>query len=139
MSVWLGLALVTGGLIAVAFAVLASDIARGDVGGGRHTLQRARRLLVVSTDEQTAKGADRWIDEQHRERPDMQFFVLTGPDDQALYLAVEDCIDRDRPDGIVVARPAAVSHGSLDGLYGRLKEDLRLPVDAIYVTEEGVV
>jgi hypothetical protein len=136
MSVWLTLGLFVIALVVVAAAVLVTDVARGDVGGGRHTMARARRLLVVSTDEQTAAGADRWIDEQHADRPHMQFFVLEGPDDQALYEAVHGAIERDRPDAIVIARHEEESHTVLTGLYGRLKEDVPIPVDAIYIPKE---
>jgi hypothetical protein len=49
MSGWLAIGLVVVGMAAVAVTVLLFDIARGDVGGGRHTLARARRLLVIAT------------------------------------------------------------------------------------------
>jgi hypothetical protein len=136
MSFWLTLGLFVIALVVVAAAILVTDVARGDVGGGRHTMARARRLLVVSTDEQTAAGADRWIHEQHADRPHMQFFVLKGPDDQALYEAVHGAIERDRPDAIVIARHQEESHAVLAGLYGRLKEDVPIPVDAIYIPKE---
>lgn len=137
MSVWLTLGLFVIALVVVAAAIFVTDVARGDVGGGgRHTMARARRLLVVSTDEQTAAGADRWIHEQHADRPHMQFFVLEGPDDQALYEAVHGAIERDRPDAIVIARHEEESHTVLAGLYGRLKEDVPIPVDAIYIPTE---
>lgn len=136
MSGWLAIGLVVGGLVMVALVILTVDVVRGDVGGGRHTMERARRLLVVATDERTAAGADRWITEQHKERPDMQFFVLTGPDDQHLYMQVQGAVELDRPDAIVVARHAEESHSVLAGLYGRLKEDAELPVDAIYVDKQ---
>ena len=70
MSVWLAFGLIVGGLAVVAVAVLVTDIARGDVGGGRHTMARARRLLVVALDPGTRAGAERWIAEQREEDPD---------------------------------------------------------------------
>lgn len=133
MSGWLAIGSVVVGLVAVALAILATDVARGDVGGGRHTMERARRILVVATDGETRGGAERWVDEQRREHPDRQFFVLADTGGQELYLAVQDVIDRERPDAIVVTRHAGDNRSSLEGIYGRLKEDLRLPVDAIYV------
>ncbi|MDQ5839611.1 MAG: hypothetical protein M3537_00325 [Chloroflexota bacterium] len=136
MSAWLAIGLVVVGLVAVALAILAADIGRGDVGGARHTIERARRLLVVATDERTRNGAERWIREQRSEHPDLQFFVLSDAEGQELYMAIQEAIERDRPDAIVVARHAEGSHSALAGVYGRLKEDLSVPVDAIYVPEE---
>jgi hypothetical protein len=133
VSGWLALGMFVIALIAVALIILALDVARGDVGGGRHTMERARRLLVVSTDEETARGAETWMDRQLVEHPRMQCFVLTGADDQESYLDIQEAIEQHRPDAVVVARHQQDSHTSLDGLYGRLKEDLHIPVDAIYV------
>ena len=48
-------------------------------------------------------------------------------------MAVQEAIDHENPDAIVVARHDEQPHAVLDGVYGRLKEDGRLPVDAIYV------
>ena len=137
MSGWLAIALVVGGLAAVAIAILVADIARGDVGGGRHTMERVRRLLVVATDDDTRAGAERWIEEQRREHPDRQFFVLADAEGQELYMAVRDAIERERPDAIVVTRHEDDSHSTLEGIYGRLKEHGTLPVDAIYVERSG--
>jgi len=132
MSGFLAIGLVVGGLVAVALIILAFDVARGDV-GGHHTMERARRLLVVSTDQVTARGADLWIDEQRREHPRLQYFVLHGADDQETYMAVQESLERDRPDAVVVARHQGDSTTTLAGMYGRLKEDLHIPVDAIFV------
>jgi hypothetical protein len=133
MSGWLIMAMVVGGLVIVALAILATDVARGDVGGGRHTMERARRLLVIATDEATRVGAERWIDEQRAEHPDRQYFVLSDPEEQDLYMAAQEAIARERPDAIVIARHADEPHPVLEGIYGRFKEEGALPVDAIYV------
>jgi hypothetical protein len=135
MSGFLAVGLVVAGLVAVALVILALDVARGDV-GGHHTMERARRLLVVATDAATAAGANRWIEEQRLEHPRLQYFVLEGEDDQQTYLDVEYAIEQNRPDAVVVARLQGESHSALTGLYGRLKEDLQIPVDAIYVEGE---
>ena len=137
MSVWLAFGMIIGVLVIVAVAVLISDIARGDVGGGRHTMARARRLLVVATDPETTRGAERWIDEQRAEHPDRQFFLLDDTEGEDLFLAVNNAIERERPDAVVVARRDDESHALLSGLYGALKEDATVPVDAIYVGAEG--
>lgn len=133
MSAWLALGMFIIALVVVALIILAMDVARGDVGGGRHTMERARRLLVVSTDATTARGAEAWMDSQLVEHPRMQCFVLAGADDQESYLDIQEAIAQHRPDAVVVARHHEDSHTTLDGLYGRLKEDLEIPVDAIYV------
>lgn len=133
MNAFLAIGLVGIGLVGVALIILAFDIARGDVGGGHGTLERARRLLVISTDPSTAQGAGRWIEEQRRDHPRLQCFVLEGSEDQESYLAAQEAIERNRPDAVVVARSHDASHTTLDGIYGRLKEDLHIPVDAIYV------
>lgn len=136
MNVWLGIALVVGGFLAVAIAVLIADVARGDVGGGHHTLERARRILVVATDTETTAEADRWVVGQRREHPRLQCWVLSRPDDQALYMEIEDLIEREQPDAIVMVRHER-EHHNLVGTFGRLKEDLRVPVDAIYLKERA--
>lgn len=138
MTGWLAIGLVVLGLVAVALLVVAFDIARSDVGGGRHTMERARRLLVVAADDVTLAGAERWVAEQRREHPQLQCFVLGDPGDSDLYLAIEDVVQREHPDAIVVARHAEESHTQLEGLYGRLKQGQSVPVDAIYVTGEAV-
>lgn len=136
MSVWLAIGLIVVGLVVVAIAILITDIARGDV-GGRHTMARARRLLVVATDPQTTGGAERWIAEQRTEFPDRQFFLLADAEGEDLFLAVDAAIERERPDAVVVARLEDESPTLLSGLYGALKEDAKVPVDAIYVSAEA--
>jgi hypothetical protein len=137
VSVWLAFGLIVIGLGIVAVAVLISDIARGDVGGGRHTMARARRLLVIATDPGTRAGAERWIAEQRAEDPERQFFMLDDVGDEELMRAIEHAIDHDRPDAVIVARHEGESHMTLSGIYGALKEESRVPVDAIYVSTEA--
>lgn len=136
MNGWLVIGLIVLGLAAVALAILVSDIARGDVGGGRHTMQRARRLLVVATDAETYDGAERWIRLQRIEHPDRQFLVLSEPETADLYLDVQAAVERERPDAIVVALHGDEHHATHEGLYGQLKADLVVPVDAIYIERE---
>lgn len=132
MSVFLAFGLVIVGLVIVGGVILAMDVARGDV-GGRHTLARANRVLIVSTDEVTREGGERWIDAQRKEHPRMQCFVMTCEDGQELFMDVQAAVERDRPDAVVMVRHDAESHTMLEGTFGRLKEDLHIPVDAIYV------
>jgi hypothetical protein len=124
------------GLAGVAAIVLMFDVLRGDVGGRRGTMARARRLLVVATDPETEAGADAWIDAQRDERPDLQCFLLTAPEGQDLWIAVDDAIESERPDAVVVVRHARERHGPEEGTFARLKQEGRLPVDAVYVEEE---
>jgi hypothetical protein len=135
MSGWLAIGLFVIGLVAVAVAVLISDIVRGDVGGGRHTMERARRLLVIATDDETLSKAQSWVEWQRTQASDRQFFLLSAPDSQDLYDEIEDAVERERPDAIVVARHGGEHRHALEGVYGRLKEELQVPVDAIYSGE----
>jgi hypothetical protein len=137
MTGWLAIGLVVLGLVAVALIVFAFDVARGDVGGGRHTLERARRLLVVASDEVTLVGAERWVAEQRREHPLLQCFVLGDPGGSDLYMAIEDLVQREHPDAIVVVRRSEERDPRVASVYGRLKEGQSVPVDAIYVTAEA--
>jgi len=137
MTGWLAIGLVVIGLAAVALMILAFDVARGDVGGGRHTLARARRLLVVGPDEVTLAGAERWVAEQRREHALLQCFLLSGQGGSDLYMAIEEVVQREHPDAIVFARHAEERHTQPEGVYGRLKEGQSVPVAAIYVPEEA--
>jgi hypothetical protein len=136
MSGWLAIGLVVIGLVGVAITVLLFDLARGDV-GGRHTMARARRLLVVATDEETGRGADRWVGEQRAERPELQCFVLVEPDGQQLFMSVQDAIERESPDAIVMVRHDGGRHQALEGTYARLKEQFSIPIDTVYVGAGG--
>ncbi len=135
MNGWLAIGLIVIGLVGVAAVVLAFDVLRVDVGGGRATLARARRLLVVATDPETEAGAAGWIEQQRGERPDLQCFVLTAPEGQDLWIAVDDAIENDRPDAIVMVRHAAERHRE-EGTFGRLKQEGRIPVDSVFIGEE---
>ncbi len=136
MSGWLAIGLVVIGLAGVAAIVLLFDVLRGDVGGGRHTMARTRRLLVVATDDETEAGADAWIEEQRAERGDLQCFVLVEHEGQELFMRIQESLERDRPDAIVMVRHAGESHWAHEGTYGRLKDEQPVPVDAIFVGEE---
>ena len=136
MSGWLAIGLVVIGLLAVAGVILAFDVARGDV-GGRHTMARARRLLIVATDEVTGAHADRWASEQRDERSDLQCFVLVEAEGQALYEAIQDTLERERPDAIVMVRRES-ERGSHADTYSRLKEEGVGPIDTIWVEREAV-
>ena len=131
VSAGLAIALVAIGLVGVALVTLFLDVARGDV-GGHHTMSRARRLLVIATDDETGARADSWIDEQHAERPELQCFLLVQPDSQDLFQSIEDVIERDHPDAIVWVRHEGEGH-SESGTFGRVKEQYTLPIDTVHV------
>jgi hypothetical protein len=137
VSGWLAIGLVVIGLAAVALMVLAFDVARGDVGGGRHTLARARRLLVVGEDDVTLARAESWVAEQRREHPLLQCFVLGDQGGSDLYMSIEEVVQREHPDAIVFARHAEERNKQPEGVYGRLTEGQSVPVEAIYVGEEA--
>jgi hypothetical protein len=134
MSGWLAIGLVVIGLVGVAVTILAFDVGRGDV-GGRHTMARVRRLLVVATDPPTSARAEQWVAEQRGERPDLQCFVLVEPEGERLYQGIHDVLDRERPDAIVMVRPEAERHGPHTGTYARLREEGVGPIDTIWVSE----
>ena len=52
-------------------------------------------------------------------------------------MAIQGAIDRERPDAIVMVRHAGESHWAHEGTYGRLTEEQRVPVDAIFVRAEA--
>ncbi len=137
VSVFAVIGVVLAAGVFVALVILAFDVLRGDV-GGHQTMARARRLLVISTDERTHAGAEKWMAEQRKESPKLQFFVLahTGDDEQALFMDVQASVERDRPDAVVMARHDEESHSMQEGTFGRIKEDLAIPVDAIYIPKE---
>ena len=135
VSPFLAIGLVVAGLVAVALAVLVFDVARGDVGGGRHTMERARRLLVVATDTATADRADWWVAQQRLEHPELQCFVLVEPDGQRLFMAAQDVIEREHPDAIVWVRRSGHRDAGSETTYERVKEQISLPIDTIDVPE----
>jgi hypothetical protein len=131
------LGFVVGSLAVIAIGVLFFDVKRGAVGGGRATLARARRFLVVCSDPATETEAERWAAARRREAPGAECIVLRGPsdDEDALFYMVEEAVERERPDAIVVVRRAAAHSRALAGAYGRIKEEIDLPVDSINVPE----
>lgn len=134
MSGWVAIGLVLAGLIGVAVVVLIFDVARGDI-GGRHTLARSRRILVVATDDGTHQRAESWIAEQRAEREDLQCFLLVEHEGELLYQGIHDVMDRERPDSIVMVRHAG-DHAEHEGTLARLREEGVGPIDSILV-EEG--
>lgn len=134
MNGFVAIGLVVAGLVGVAVAMLIFDVARGDI-GGRHTFARARRILVVATDDETAAEAERWIDEKRIERPELQCFLLVQPEGEALHAEVNATIDREAPDSIVMVRHASDRDETHTGTYARLHDEGIGPIDCIYLEE----
>jgi hypothetical protein len=132
MSGWLAIGLIVIGLLVVALAVLGFDMSRGDVGGGRHTMARARRLLVIATDEETGRAADLWVGEQRAGRPEMQCFVLVEPDGQELFMAVQSAIERESPDALVVIERETDQRDHHNVTIERIREQFMLPIDTVF-------
>ncbi len=135
MSGWLAIGLVTIGLMAVAGVVLLFDLSRGDIGGGRHTLARARRILVVATDAETEAYAESWISDQRAERSDLQCFLLVEADGEPLFERIHETIDGAHTDAIVFTRHHAERDSHSDTL-ARLREEGTGPIDLIFVPQE---
>lgn len=136
MNGFVAIGLVVAGLIGVAIIILIFDVSRGDI-GGRHTLARARRLLVVATDDETAARAEEWVAAERLERPDLQCFVLVEPEGEGLYQEIHIVLDRESPDSIVMIRHAAERHDHHTGTYARLHDEGVGPIDCIYLEEEA--
>ena len=135
MNGWVAIGLVVAGLIGVAIVMLIFDVTRGDI-GGRHTLARARRILVVATDGPTADRAEEWVAAERIERPDLQCFVLVEPEGEGLYQAIHDVLDREEPDSIIFVRKASERHEEHTGTLARLHDEGVGPIDSIFVQDE---
>ena len=135
MNGWVAIGLIVAGLIGVAVVMLIFDVARGDI-GGRHTLARARRILVVATDGPTADRAEEWVAAERIERPDLQCFVLVEPEGEGLYQAIHGVIDRESPDSIVFVRQASERDEAHTGTLARLHDEGVGPIDSIFVEDE---
>lgn len=134
MDPWVAIALIIAGLIGVAVVMLIFDVLRGDI-GGRRTLARARRILVVATDGPTADRAEEWVAKERAERPDLQCFLLVEPEGEGLYQGIHDALDREGADSIIFVRHAAERHEGHTGTIARLHDEGVGPIDSIYVNE----
>lgn len=134
MDPWVAIGLVIAGLIGVAVVMLIFDVARGDI-GGRHTLARSRRILVVATDGATAGHAEEWVAGERRERPDLQCFILVEPEGEGLYQGIHGVLDREAPDSIIFVRHASERDEGHTGTIARLHDEGVGPIDSIYIRE----
>lgn len=137
MDPWVAIGLVIAGLIGVAVVMLIFDVARGDI-GGRHTLARSRRILVVATDGATAGHAEEWVAEERQERSDLQCFILVEPEGEGLYQGIHDVLDREAPDSIIFVRHASERHEGHTGTIARLNDEGVGPIDSIYIRDGAV-
>lgn len=136
MNGFVAIGLIAAGLAGVAIVMLIFDLSRGDI-GGRHTLARARRLLVTATDEATAAKAEEWIAQERIERPDLQCFLIVEPEGEELYQRINYSLEREAPDSIVMVRHADERHEHHTGTYARLHDQGVGPIDCIYLEEEA--
>ena len=124
-------------LVIIAFSMLFADALRGAI-GGRRTLERARRLLVVSIDDATERAARGWIERFRADHPATRCVPLRVGDgsDGDTYIAVQQEIEKTDPDGVVWALHESSRH-SEEGPYAMARRELELPMDAIYVPADG--
>jgi hypothetical protein len=139
-SVGLTIGLIVGAVIvlgAIALILLSSDVVKGNI-GGRHTLERARKLLVVSADEPTRARGDDWSAHHAEKHPDVEIVPLdvSGADgDFAAYLAVQEAINAQKPDGLIWVLHTGESRHAEEGPYAMAKRELNIPMDAIFASE----
>ena len=124
-------------LVVIALCVLFADTLRGAI-GGRQTLERARLLMVVSTDDQTERAARDWIERFTIDHPGSRCLPLRvdAGDDGEIYMAVQQKIAVSSPDALVWALPEGRKH-SEEGPYAMAKRELSIPMDAIYVAGDS--
>lgn len=137
MDGWVAIGLVFAGLIGVAIVMLIFDVTRGDI-GGRHTLARARRILVVATDGPTADRAEQWVAAERLERSDLQCFLLVEPEGEALYQGIHEFLDRETADSIVYVRHGSERHQEHTGTIARLHDEGVGPIDSIFLDDSEV-
>lgn len=125
-------------LVIVAGAFLIVDINRGAI-GGRQTRERARRFLVVSTDDSTDAAGHRWFEDRRRDHPDAEatFMRLDPADYTGSSLAAQEAVDREAPDVVLVVEHGSGHPNPHEGLFGRLRDGLSVPVDAISTQERA--
>jgi hypothetical protein len=132
---WVAIALIIAGLIGVAVVMLIFDVTRGDI-GGRHTLARARRIIVVATDGTTADRAEEWVARERVERPDLQCFVIVEPEGEHLYQTIHKTYETESVDSIVFVQHESERHEAHTGTVARLHDEGVGPIDSIYIPDE---
>lgn len=124
-------------LAIVAVVLLSTDVLKGDI-GGRHTLERARKLLVVSTDDATkARGAD-WAAHHAETHADVKIVPLDASQVQGdfnVYLHVQEAINAEQPDAVVWVLHGDEGRHPEEGPYAMAKRELGVPMDAIVVSD----
>lgn len=134
--VWIIIASVLLLLVVVAAMTLSADYMRGAFGGNM-TLARAKKVLVVSTDDDTRERAAAWMGRHRAEYPHATSVALhiTNQPDARTFELFEEALKRERPDAVVWALHDE-QHGSHEGPYAMAKEQLNVPMDAIYTSGE---
>lgn len=133
--VWIVISSIILVLLIIAASFLGADYLRGAL-GGYMTLERAKSLLVVSTDGETQARADQWIAKNKAEHPDCDTVPLhVEGDDAAVFEAFEKQLKEQQPDAVVWSLHDEVHH-SHEGPYAMAKSQLSVPMDAIYTSGE---
>lgn len=133
--VWIVISSVILVLVIIAASFLGADYMRGAL-GGYMTLERAKSVLVVSTDDETRARAERWIAKNRAEHPDCETVALhlTG-NDTNVFESFEQELKQRKPDAVVWSLHDEFHH-SHEGPYAMAKSQLTVPMDAIYTSGE---
>lgn len=130
---WTLVGVIASALVIAGGVVLFNDVIGGAI-GGRKTLERARRLLVVSLGEGTESAAAEWRDRHVATHPDVECTLErpAGGTDYAVFQATERAINKYNPDAVVWVLPAHDRH-SHESAYAAARRELTIPMDAVYV------
>lgn len=134
--VWIVIASVFIVLFVVAASFLSFDFLRGALGGNM-TLERAHKLLVVSTDDSTKTRAIAWVAEYRPQFPEAEYVELRlpGDNDVTAFEQFQLALNDHKPDAVVWALHDD-QHHSHEGPYAMAKRELNVPMDAIYTSGE---
>ena len=139
-SMGLTIGLIIGAVIvlgAIAFILLSTDVVKGNI-GGRRTLERARTLLVVSSDAPTRARGDDWSAHHGEHHPDVEIvpvYISSADEEFAAFLVVQEAVNTKKPDGIIWVLHSDESRHTEEGPYAMAKRELSVPMDAIFANE----
>ncbi|MFY9264017.1 MAG: hypothetical protein WAO61_01100 [Solirubrobacterales bacterium] len=134
--VWIAIASVLIVLFVIAGSFLSADLVRGAL-GGHMTLERANKLLVISTDDATRERAAAWVTRYSEQFPVADFVELHVPGEQEfkVFELFQLELLAQKPDAVVWSLHDQ-QHGSHEGPYAMAKRELSVPLDAIYTSGE---
>lgn len=131
---WIAIAVVFVLLLIIAGSFLTADVMRGAV-DGHGTLERARVLLIVSTDDPTQAEARRWIENHNASHPDARCVPVhsTAGEEFDVYQDFQKALAEHSPDVVVWALHSD-EHHSHETAFAMAKRELTVPIDAIYAS-----